>query len=439
MSSAHKKSGFSRSAKLLGTFLDIGKKEVQSRVSAAIQGTLDSDMWAAQLLKTRIAQAAVFSESLGELKGAAMKFGQLLSIEGADFLPKEVIDVLSKLQDQAPALPPREIETLIRKELSPALFAELKELELHPLASASIGQVHKAKFRGQSIVLKVQYPDVSKTIDSDLSILRKAMSSVGWLTQKSYPLDNLFEELNKVLKQEADYRIELQNTLRYAEQIKNDSRFVIPKPIAELSSERLLALSFEAGERLNPWIESKPPAELCEFVGRSLLDLYMDEFFNHGFVQTDPNFGNFFIRPESKQVVLLDFGATRHYPSEFIDSYKRLLKVIDSGNSKHILSRAIDEMRLLSPQESPETKEFFVQMLKASTLPFRAQQPFNFKDKDYANEVRDSVVKLVRAVRYSGPPHQLIFLHRKLGGLYNILKRLEVKIDLSSYWEKISQ
>jgi aarF domain-containing kinase len=116
---------------------------------------------------------------------------------------------------------------------------------------------------------------------------------------------------------------------------------------------------------------------------------------------------------------------------------RSLLVVLDLGSDEDILNHAIVRMKLLDERESDECKKLFIEMLKVSLFPFRGEQPFVFSDLNYSNQVRESVLRMIKEIRYSAPPHQLIFLHRKLGGIYNLLKRINAHVDLADYWTRI--
>ena len=420
---------FSRSKELLGLAAKLSAQELSKRVGN------DTPL---KSLSLQMAQAAELVQSLGRLKGAAMKVGQLISVEGRDFFPPEVLDVLSKLQDSAPPMSFEDVQRQLQTELGPEKFSQIEGLEPQALAAASIGQVHRARWKGEDIVFKIQYPGVSASIDTDLILLKNlARGALALSPRRNIPMDDLFDEIASLLKQEVDYTQELALLTEYRETLGHHPEFVFPKPIPELSSSQVLAMSFEGGLKIQEFLRTNPSSESRNDFGNKILNLYALEFFEHGFVQTDANFGNFLLRPETGQLVCLDFGATRRYSPEFRRDYRQLLKLVRDSNKNQTIQHCV-QMGLISELEEAACKDAFFWMLRRSTEPFEAhRQPFVFEDRNYAREVRESAFAFTKLVRHSPPPHQLIFLHRKLGGVFNMLKTLGAKIDLTPYWHRL--
>jgi len=415
----------------VGLAAQLSKKEIGSRVSEFI-----SQHDGAKKLQTQVEQATKLVDSLGRLKGAAMKVGQLLSIEAADFLPPEVIEVLAKLQDKAPPVPFAELAAVVREDLGEATFARL-ELEETALACASIGQVHRARFQNQDVAIKIQYPGINDSICADLIILRRIVQAMLIMGGRRMRTDALFAELEAVLKQEVDYAAEARMLGKYANGIRSLSGFRVPTVVPELVGPRVLGMSFEPGLKIQEWLDTNPGPELREYFGRQILDLYTHEFFEMGLVQSDPNFANFLFRPDTRELVLLDFGATRRYSPEFRADYSKLLHLVRSGSFDSIVAHSM-KMGFIMEGESKECLEDFVAMLTLSTEPFNPRrQPFDFSDLDYAKEVRRATGAFTSKVRHTPPPHTLIFLHRKLGGIFSLIKKLNVTIDLLPYWKHI--
>lgn len=423
-----KSSSISRTIALAKLAAQVGIKEFQS-------GDLQS----------RYDQAVLIAKSLSSLKGAAMKMGQLLSLDLDNYFPPEAIEVLSQLQNAAVAHSFEEIENILVAELSSKNKDLLKNISKSPIGVASIGQVHKAKFKNRDIVLKVQYPNVANSIESDLKILKTIAISFCQITGRKMNLDPLFQEFRSILEQELDYSTEAQFQIRFQEKIAELSaskgfNYRVPNVIEEISSRKVLAMDFESGVTLRSWINLKPSKQDRERVAIAILDLYFHEFFEWGMVQTDPNLGNFLIdhRNSDLSICLLDFGATRLYSNEFIKNYISLLDVSSEGDSEKLKKQAV-EFGLIDSRESDSAFNAFEKMINIAIKPFFAgdsdSQYFDFSDPRHVLESQAAVKSLARALVYSPPPYSLIFLHRKLAGVYSILKSLEVKFDISPYWQ----
>ncbi len=398
-------------------------------------------------LKSRLEQATLIANSLSQLKGAAMKAGQLLSLDLDNYFPPEAIEILSKLQSAATAHPFEEILATLSKEFGPEKFLRLESISKNPIGVASIGQVHRASFDGRQIVLKIQYPGVADSIDSDLKILKTLAVSFCAVSGRRMDLDPLFKEFRTVLAQEVDYVREAQFQKQYQAQIaKMQSgsavKFSVPNVVDELSNPRVLAMSFASGQALRTWISSGPSPAKKQQIARAVLDLYFQEFFDWGLVQTDPNWGNFLIEDsaQSLNLTVLDFGACKQYPREFIQNYVQLLTLASQKNSKMIRDHAI-AFGLIDPRESPAAFAAFEEILSTAIRPFfmkaENSQYFDFAQKEHIVDSQNAAKSLAEKLVYSPPPYALVFLHRKLAGVYSILKHLEVRMDISTYWEKM--
>jgi aarF domain-containing kinase len=373
-----------------------------------------------------------------------MKAGQLLSLDLNQYFPPEAIEILSQLQKSAVAQPFDEMLVLLRNELGESKLSQLEDLSRTPIGVASIGQVHRARFQGRDLVLKLQYEGVADSIDSDLKILKTIAASFCKLTHRRMDLDPLFQEFRQILVQEVDYRKEAQFQKEYRALIARISSqghrsYLVPEVFDEFSTGRVLSMSFEEGVSLRSWIASKPSPEKRQFLATSLLDLYFHEFFEWALVQTDPNWGNFLIKDQGSfpQLVLLDFGATRRYSREFIQNYVRLLELAASKDSASLQEHAI-AWGLIDPRESASAQEAFEELLQTAIRPFFpgrfGSSLFDFSDQQHHLNSQMAAKALAEELKYSPPPYSLIFLHRKLAGVYSILKSLEAQIDVSGYW-----
>lgn len=434
---------FSRSRELLSLASKLGQKELGARVNKLISETPQLKQ-----LQIQMDQAQELVKSLSHLRGAAMKAGQMLSMEARDYLPPEVIEILGKLQDSSETMGKEQVLSILNEELGNDIVSSLDNFIPTPFASASIGQVHKVRYKDQAAALKVQYPGVASSLRSDIYMLKKLSGTFIKMTGKDIKIDTLFDELASILEQEVDYIQEAMNMQKYREILSPDSRFIVPQPIEDLTNGRVLGMTFENGMKVDDWIKSNPSQEERNEIGKAFLDLYVIEFFENGFVQTDPNFGNFLIRKNSDfqakgipetQIVVLDFGAMKSFSKEFITDYRKLLKAIRESQEDELFQLFVN-MKMMDPRESKECQQAFAAMLRASLAPFEDErQPFDFSSSEYSKEVRDLSTAFTKKIKYSAPPHQILFLHRKLSGLFRLLQSMKVKIPLQDYWENFVQ
>jgi aarF domain-containing kinase len=197
-------------------------------------------------------------------------------------------------------------------------------------------------------------------------------------------------------------------------------------------------MTWETGTPMGQWLrepDPKPSDRL--WVAQALLELYCREFFEWGLVQTDPNFGNFLVREAERRIVLLDFGATLEFERDFRQRYVRLLRAAAAGDDRRVVEDAVT-FGLLDARESPETQGLFVTFLATAVEPFEgSKQPFAFRDAGYAERSAEISRRFLRSLAFSPPPKRLLFLHRKLGGIFQLLKKLDVELDLRPYWKRM--
>ncbi len=425
------KGAWARARTMTGLAIKVAGKELARRVRGSAE--------AAAALETRIEQAKLVAKSLSRMKGAAMKAGQLLSIDAGDLLPPEVAEVLAKLQSDAEPIDFPPMREVVRDDLGPEKLGRLVGLGAEPPASASIGQVYRAFVDGAPVAVKVQYPGVAESIDSDLALLAKLGQGVLTLSGRKVPLDELMAELSRVLHYETDYVRERGHLEYFASALAGDPRFIVPVTHPDLCSRRVLTMSWEEGEPLQAWMRRPQSAARREALGRAALDLFCIELFTLGLVQTDPNFGNFLVRGDEPRLVLLDFGATLAYDEAFRGAYARLVSSMVDGSPERIIDESV-AFGLLDPRESAETRTAFVDLLVAAIAPLISDvQPFAFDDASYAKRLQELGERFARSVRYSPPPKNLVFLHRKLGGLYQLLRRLDLSLDLRPFLDRLLQ
>lgn len=390
-----------------------------------------------------VEQAENFSKEVGELKGSIMKAGQMLSMYGEHFFPPEVNKYFKTLQQDSPALKWEAIEPLILKYLGVEKYNQL-EIEREPLACASLGQVHRATIKktGESVVLKVQYPNVDLAIDSDLRAIRTFIHLLKVLPQET-TLDPVFEEIKEMLIQESDYEHEAKKTEAFRLRLKDDARFIVPKVYPEFSNKRILTSSYERGLRIEDSLIQSLSQERRNQLASNFLDLYFHELFIWRDLQTDPHAGNYKIRISadgSDQWVLFDFGATRSYADSFLCAYHHMIKGA-LNNDPEMLRNSAKELKFIYDNDETLLVEKFEEFCYESVEPFlrpgdaRQKGPidsegnYDWKNTDLPQRLSKRVLEIIKNYKWRTPPREILFLDRKTGGVFIILSLLKAKMN----------
>ncbi|MFN7906058.1 MAG: ABC1 kinase family protein [Pseudobdellovibrionaceae bacterium] len=435
-----KSSVFSRSLSLAKLTLKSGAQLAGQGLRNSLSSEEDSQLNWQQFLKT---QAQSISNELGELKGSLMKAGQMLSMYGEHFLPPEANEFLKTLQADSPPLVWAAIEKVLKKHLTEEQLGQL-EIDQEALASASLGQVHRARIKatGEEIVLKIQYPNVDKAIDSDLKAIRSFLNLFK-LMPKDFNPDALFEEVRGMLVQETDYEIEAKNLQEYTKLLNKDPRFVIPKYYPEYSNKRVLAMSYEKGLRVDDPIVQNLKSEKRNQIGLNFLDLFFKEIFLWKVVQTDSHIGNYKIRINpfgEDQIVLLDFGATRFYQDAFLKHYHQMIRGVVLAN-RQLFIEAAQNLSFLRENDDPKLIQLFEEFCFETVEPFiEPSDPrnihglvdkdghYDWKNTDLPKRITKKIFDVVKYNAWRSPPQEILFLDRKTGGVFIFLSVLRAKI-----------
>ncbi|MFS4460100.1 ABC1 kinase family protein [Bdellovibrio sp. HCB2-146] len=448
-----KSSTFSRGLSLAKLTIQAGASIAQHSITSALKNKEEKEENWKKVLQ---GQASVISSELGELKGSLMKAGQMLSMYGEHFLPPEANALLKSLQSDSIPLSWQAIEPTLQKHMSRELLDKL-DIEKTALASASMGQVHRARIKatGESIVLKIQYPNVDKAIDNDLKAIRTLLGTLK-LLPRDFNLDPMFEEVREMLHQEIDYELEARLTEDFRKRLEGDSRFIVPRVYPEFSGPRILATSYERGIRADDPLIQSLPAERRNRVAMNFLDLYFKELFEWGVVQTDPHAGNYRIRIDPQghdQLVLFDFGATREYTTEFMIPYRHMVKG-SLFNDRELLNKAAYKLKFIESEDHKELKNLFEEFCFESVEPFLEYKDprnthqqiapdgtYDWKNTDLPKRLSKKVLQIIRNFHWRSPPKEIIFLDRKTGGVFIFLSVLNARIRgrdlILKYLEKL--
>lgn len=384
-----------------------------------------ADMSAVLLTPANITR---ITERLSEMRGAAMKLGQLLSMESGEVLPPELANILARLRADADAMPPQQLKSVLATTYGDGFRKKFKSFNTQPLAAASIGQVHRATASdGMRVALKLQYPGVRASIDSDLD---NASTLIHWsgLWPKELDIQPLIAEARRQLHEEADYLREGRYLARFEELLRDDPRFIVPTHREDLSTRDALAMSFEAAAPIEALAQAEP--RMRDAAATALIELCLKELFDFRLMQTDPNFANYQWRAETQQIVLLDFGATREISQNLAEGHKRLLRAGLDGMRSDIMAE-LEAIGFIKPGLSPAHRDAILDMSELGFSALKGNTPFDFATSTLADQLRreGQVIGQERELWHI-PPADTLFLQRKIGGLYLLATRLGARVDL---------
>ena len=277
-------------------------------------------------------QPEELASDLEYLGATFIKLGQLLSTRG-DLLPEPYLDALARLQDKVEPFSFAEVDAIVSSELGIRISKAFAEFDPEPLAAASLAQVHRAQMRdGRAVVVKVQRPGVREQIVNDLEALEEVASFIDAHTEigKRYEFVNMLEDLRRSLLREIDFQREGNNLIRLGDSLSSFRRIVIPEPIDDFTTSRVLTMDYIPGKK----ITALSPLRLMEIDGAKLSEelfrAYLKQTLVDGFFHADPHPGNVFLTDDNR-IALLDLGMVSNIGSTFQENYLRLLLAISNG------------------------------------------------------------------------------------------------------------
>ncbi|MFN4018993.1 MAG: ABC1 kinase family protein [Erythrobacter sp.] len=375
------------------------------------------------------------TDRLSHLRGAAMKMGQMISLDAGDFLPPELSKILATLRDQANFMPTRQLDQVLKSEWGPDWRKQFRWFNPRPIAAASIGQVHKALTRdGEELAIKVQYPGVAKSIDSDVDNVMTLLKLAGFAPPE-LEMDKLLAAAKQQLHEEADYQREGAQMALYREQLAGVQGFVVPTLHEGLTRGSILAMSFEDGVSIEELGNESPERRDAVF-GR-LIRLVARELFDFGVMQTDPNFANFRYRRETGEIVLLDFGACRPVDPAVANGYRRMLEAGLRGDAEQVLAATI-EAGFMMPIVAEKHPARVNRMIDIVINEMRADAPFDFGDRAFIPLLREEGWAIAQDKdTWAFPPIETLFVQRKVSGTALLGARLKAKVNLRRITEEV--
>lgn len=381
------------------------------------------------------ANAMRTAEQLSRLRGAAMKLGQMISLDAGDLLPAELTAILARLRDAAHFMPPAQLNRVLAAEWGPTWRQRFARFDPIPIAAASIGQVHKAVLPGGRVVaVKVQYPGIAASIDADVDNVATLLRLSGLLPAE-LDVAPLLAEAKRQLHEEADYVREATQMARYAALLADAPGFVVPTAVPELSGPRVLVMDFVPGAPIETLADASP--EVRNTALAALIRLVLDEVLHFGLMQTDPNFANYRWQAESGRIVLLDFGAARTVPAETSNAYRRML---ESGlaEDRTALKAALLDGGFVSPRTMEQHGPALDGMIEVLMEHLGKPDPFDFADRSFVDRLRGHLASIASdRSAWHIPPADTLFVQRKVSGTVLLAVRLNACFALRGMVEQM--
>lgn len=376
------------------------------------------------------------AKKFSKMRGAALKIGQMLSFQDLSILPAEIQQILMRVQNLAHYMPPAQLNRVMSRELGANWrkkhFASFEDV---PFAAASIGQVHNAVTEDLlPVVVKVQYPGVADSIDSDLSNILMLLTALSMLPAGLF-LDKTVANARLELKWECDYIREAQSLVRFRELLKDDPVFEVPKVLQQMSGEHVLTMERMRGTEIakGDWDQ-----ETKNYIATNIMRLCLTELKQFKFMQTDPNWANFLYNEKTHKIELLDFGASREFRDEFVNDYVEILRGAVNGDTAKVEEYSL-RLGYLTGNESSAMVEAHVNsimVLGEAFAPRKNNEPFDFKNQTITDRVRDNIGLMLNE-RLTPPPEETYSLHRKLSGVYLLCAKLQATVPCADLFEKI--
>lgn len=387
---------------------------LQESTKRLVYGTSSEDKQSAYSPFLSEKNAERLALALCRMRGAALKIGQMLSIQDESLIPPPILAALDIVRQGADVMPKSQLDQVLGAELGPNWSSKLINFDYTPLAAASIGQVHKAVTEdGVDVAVKIQYPGVADSIESDIENVKLLLNYTNLIPQGLF-LDSAIKVAKEELSRECDYEIEAANQKRFRDFLFQTKGFYVPMVMDNVSSKRVITTELVSGIPIDK--VASLSQETRNYVGRKMLELTLMELFVFHFMQTDPNWSNFLFDEATNTINLIDFGAARGYPKSFVDNYLRMVMACANSEREPVLEMS-KRLGFLTGTESEIMLDAHVQAAFVVGLPFSKPGLYDFRAANITQSVSNLGATMLRH-RKTPPPDEAYSLHRKLSGAF---------------------
>lgn len=422
-------SPFSRATTLGKIVFDVAKNSSFDYIKNMLMKNSNNDREGKSILTEK--NAEIIARGLSKMRGVILKLGQMISLQDEHISPI-LGKALKIVHNSADAMPESQLRKVLRQELGDDFEKKFDSFNYEPFASASIGQVHEGVINNKKVAIKIQYPGVIESIDSDIKNVLFINQYTNLILKNLY-IENICREIKKELKCECDYINEAKYYIYFKNIFKNSKYFYVPSVYNEYVTKRVLVTSFVDGVSIEE-VAKFFPQNVRDSIGQRILYLCLHELFVFKIMNTDPNLGNFIYNYKEDKLCLIDFGATRSYKDEFVDAYLRLVKASTEENEKKVYHYSY-MLNFFNGKENEEMKTSHIRSVILVGKPFKTKV-YDFGKGDLASQVYDLLPKIIHN-RLVPPRSEIYTLHRKLSGSYLICMKLKAKVQAADMFHSI--
>jgi len=365
-------------------------------------------------------------EALGSLKGPLMKVAQILSTI-PDALPKEYAEELAALQADAPSMGWLFVKRRMRSELGDAWESKFDSFDKKACSAASLGQVHQAIYQNNKVAVKLQYPDMDSAINADLNQL-KLVFSLYERIDSAISTKDIHQELSDRLREELDYQREALNMQLYRLMLAQESEVVLPEPIAQLSSDRVLTMSWVEGRKLTKYLEAEPSQEERNKVAINMFRTWYVPFYYYGVIHGDPHLGNYSIGEDLK-INLMDFGSIRIFRPAFVGGVIDLYKALRGGDNE-LAVHAYSQWGFSGlDKEAIDILNIWAGFIYGPLLEDRVRPIQELRGGNYGRELAGKVHEELKRIGGIRPPREFVLMDRAAVGLGSVFMHLNAQVN----------